>query len=71
MYIPIFQHLRKPALYKDDDLRKHLVVTYSQLFNEAMLNKKKIEALEKKLHILKLRVKCFKNGYKMETRNAL
>ncbi|SOV10804.1 conserved Plasmodium protein, unknown function [Plasmodium gaboni] len=65
------EHLRKPALYKDDDLRKHLVITYSQLFNEAMLNKKKIEALEKKLHILKLRVNCFKNGYKMETRNAL
>ncbi|GAW80733.1 hypothetical protein, conserved [Plasmodium gonderi] len=64
-------HLRKPSLHNEDDIRNHLVVTYSQLHNEAMLNKKRIEALEKKLHILKLRANLPKGGYRMETRNAL
>ncbi|SCL98222.1 conserved Plasmodium protein, unknown function [Plasmodium chabaudi chabaudi] len=65
-------HLRKPQLNNEDGIRRHLVETYSQLYNEAMLNNKKITTLEKKLHILKLRAQMFKNGYnKMETRNAL
>ncbi|KMZ80706.1 hypothetical protein PVIIG_03073 [Plasmodium vivax India VII] len=64
-------HLRKPALHNEDGIRSHLVVTYSQLYNEAMLNKKKIAALEKKLHILKLRANLPRGGYRMETRNAL
>ncbi|CRG99841.1 conserved Plasmodium protein, unknown function [Plasmodium relictum] len=64
-------HLRKPVLNDEDDIRKHLVTVYAQLFNEAMLNKKKIKALEKKLHILKLKSNIYKNQYKIETRNAL
>ncbi|CRG95314.1 conserved Plasmodium protein, unknown function [Plasmodium gallinaceum] len=64
-------HLRKPGLNDEDDIRKHLVTVYAQLFNEAMLNKKKITALEKKLHILKLKSKIYKNQCKIETRNAL
>ncbi|EUD65681.1 hypothetical protein C922_03929 [Plasmodium inui San Antonio 1] len=64
-------HLRKPALHNQDGIRNHLVTTYSQLYNEAMLNKKKIAALEKKLHILKLRANFPRGGYRMETRNAL
>ncbi|CDU16472.1 conserved protein, unknown function [Plasmodium yoelii] len=65
-------HLRKPQLNNEDGIRSHLVETYSQLYNEAMLNTKKITTLEKKLHILKLRAQMFKNGYnRMETRNAL
>ncbi|SBS84911.1 conserved Plasmodium protein, unknown function [Plasmodium malariae] len=64
-------HLRKPKLNDDDGIRKHIAVTYAQLYNEAMLNKKKITALEKKLHILKLRANSYKNGHRMETRNAL
>ncbi|ANQ07635.1 Uncharacterized protein PCOAH_00020170, partial [Plasmodium coatneyi] len=64
-------HLRKPSLQNEDGIRNHLVVTYSQLYNEAVLNKKRIAALEKKLHILKLRANLPMGGYRMETRNAL
>ncbi|VWU51985.1 conserved protein, unknown function, partial [Hepatocystis sp. ex Piliocolobus tephrosceles] len=64
-------HLRRPGLDDNDGLRQHIITTYAQLYNEAMLNKKKISALEKKLHLLKVRSTMFEKGMKVDTRNAL
>lgn len=64
-------HLRKPKLDDDDDIRRHIIHVYAQLYNEAHLNKKKINALEKKLHVLKLKSKEFKNNKRGESRNAM
>lgn len=64
-------HLRKPGLDDDDNIRKHIINVYAQLYNQAYFNKKKIDMLEKKMQILKIKSKDFKNRRRSESRNGL
>lgn len=64
-------YLRKPGLDDDDKIRKHIINVYSQLYNQAYFNKKKIDMLEKKMQILKIKSKDFQKRRRSESRNGL